>query len=264
MTLEYTPYVLPFVISTVMLFALAIYSFRLRHKVEIAGLFSLQNIAMGLWTLCYALELSSTTTGGKVLWAKMKYVGATTGPVLWLGRFDADKGPDLAIEACRKAGLPLVLAGKCNQADEWRYLDEVIRPMLGPDVELMLNAGREHTDPLLSHCRALLMSIRWEEPFGMVMIEAMAKGTPVVAMRRGSVPEVVLHGRTGVICLDESELPDALHAADTLDPADCVNHVRTTFSVELMAHRYERVYRKLIDGRERRTAPLNLSSRGLL
>jgi glycosyltransferase involved in cell wall biosynthesis len=108
------------------------------------------------------------------------------------------------------------------------------------------------------------MSIRWEEPFGLVMIEAMAKGTPVVAMRRGSVPEVVLHGRTGVICLDESELPDALHAADTLDPADCVNHVRTSFSVELMAHRYERVYRKLIDGRERRTAPLNLTSRGLL
>ena len=74
---------------------------------------------------------------------------------------------------------------------------------------------------------ALLMPIRWEEPFGMVMIEAMAKGTPVVAMRRGSVPEIILHGRTGVICPDESELPDALHAADTLDPADCVSHVRS-------------------------------------
>jgi len=186
------------------------------------------------------------------------------GPVLWLGRFDPEKGPDLAIEACRKADLPLVLAGKANQQSEWRYLDEVIRPMLGSDVELVLNAGRAQTDALLSAARSLLMSIRWEEPFGMVMIEAMAKGTPVVAMRRGSVPEVVLHGRTGVICLDESELPDALHAADTLDPADCVSHVRTTFSVDLMAHRYERVYRKLIDGRERRTAPLDLSSRGLL
>ena len=186
------------------------------------------------------------------------------GPVLWLGRFDPEKGPDLAIEACRKADLPLVLAGKANQQSEWRYLDEVIRPMLGSDVELVLNAGRDQTDELLLTARSLLMSIRWEEPFGMVMIEAMAKGTPVVAMRRGSVPEVVLHGRTGVICLDESELPDALHAADTLDPADCVNHVRTTFSVELMAHRYERVYRKLIDRRERRTAQLDLSTRGLL
>ena len=190
--------------------------------------------------------------------------GPSDGPVLWLGRFDPEKGPDLAIEACRKADLPLVLAGKANQQSEWRYLDEVIRPMLGSDVELVLNAGRDQTDELLLTSRSLLMSIRWEEPFGMVMIEAMAKGTPVVAMRRGSVPEVVLHGRTGVVCLDESELPDALHAADVLDPDECVAHVRATFSVDLMAQRYERVYHKLIDRRDRRTAPLDLTSRGLL
>lgn len=84
MSLEYTSYVLPFIFSIIILFALAIYSFWLRHKVEIAGLFSLQNLAMALWTLCYALELSSTTAVGKIFWAKMKYVGATTGPVLWL------------------------------------------------------------------------------------------------------------------------------------------------------------------------------------
>ena len=81
--LEYTPYVLPFIFSTIILFLLGIYSFRLRDRVEIAGLFSLQNLAMGMWTLCYALELSSTTLDGKILWAKMKYLGATTGPVLW-------------------------------------------------------------------------------------------------------------------------------------------------------------------------------------
>ena len=131
--------------------------------------------------------------------------------MLWLGRFDPEKGPDLAIEACRKADLPLVLAGKCNQQDEWRYLDEVIRPLLGPDVELVLNGDRDRTEALLYDARSLLLPIRWEEPFGMVMIEAMAKGTPVVALRRGSVPEVVLHGRTGVVCVDESDLPDALH-----------------------------------------------------
>jgi len=81
--LEYTPFVLPFIVSTVILLSLGIYSFRLRDKVEIAGLFSLQNLAMGVWTLCYALELSSTTLEGKIFWAKMKYLGATTGPVLW-------------------------------------------------------------------------------------------------------------------------------------------------------------------------------------
>jgi len=185
------------------------------------------------------------------------------GPVLWLGRFDPEKGPDLAIEACRKADLPLVLAGKCNQQSEWRYLDEVIRPMLGPDVELVVNADRARSDALLMVARSLLMSIRWEEPFGMVMIEAMAKGTPVVALRRGSIPEVILHGRTGVICLDEADLADGLHEAQTLDPADCVAHVRTSFSVELMAQRYERVYGRLIGERARRTAPLNAVGRSL-
>jgi len=185
------------------------------------------------------------------------------GPVLWLGRFDPQKGPDLAIEACRKAKLPLVLAGKCNQRTEWRYLDEVIRPMLSDDVELVLNSDRERTDALLAEASALLMSIRWEEPFGMVMIEAMARGTPVVALRHGSVPEIVLHGRTGAVCGTEEELPDALHAAQKLDPAECVNHVRTSFSVELMSHRYERVYRMLIGDRAKRTAPFEYRDLGL-
>jgi glycosyltransferase involved in cell wall biosynthesis len=175
------------------------------------------------------------------------------GPVLWLGRFDPEKGPDLAIRACREAGLPLVLAGKCNQSGEWRYLDEVIRPMLGPGVELVLNAGRDRTDALLERAGSLIMSIRWEEPFGMVMIEAMAKGTPVVALRRGSIPEIVLPGVTGYICTDEADLPAALHDAARLDPAGCVDHVRTSFSVPLMARRHDRVYRRLISDRAART-----------
>jgi glycosyltransferase involved in cell wall biosynthesis len=181
----------------------------------------------------------------------------STGPVLWLGRFDPEKGPDLAIESCRKANLPLVLAGKANQRAEWNYLDEVITPLLGPDVEVVLNAERAHTEQLLYDARALILPIRWEEPFGMVLIEAMAKGTPIVALRRGAIPEVVLHGRTGLVCVDESDLPDALHEVVHLDPADCAAHVRASFSVPLMASRYDRVYRRIIHERERRTAPMN-------
>jgi glycosyltransferase involved in cell wall biosynthesis len=180
----------------------------------------------------------------------------STGPVLWLGRFAATKGADLAIEACRKANLPLVLAGKANQKDEWHYLDETIRPMLGPDVELVLNGDRERTEALLYESRALLLPIRWEEPFGMVFIEAMSKGTPVVALRRGAVPEIVLHGRTGLICTDESELPDALHDVVGMNPGDCAEHVRTMFSVPLMARRYERAYRQILSQRGRGTAAL--------
>jgi glycosyltransferase involved in cell wall biosynthesis len=168
------------------------------------------------------------------------------GPVVWLGRFCHDKAPDLAIAACRAAGLPLVLAGKCTEPGEQRYLDEVVRPLLGDDVELIINGGRPTTNRLLTEARCLVMPIRWEEPFGMVMIEAMASGTPVVAMRRGSVPEVVRHASTGWICDDPSELPAALLRVGELDPDVCVAYARSAFGADRMARRYERVYRRAI------------------
>ncbi|MET0520772.1 MAG: glycosyltransferase family 4 protein [Jiangellaceae bacterium] len=168
------------------------------------------------------------------------------GPVLWLARFSPDKGPDLAIQACRSAGLPLVLAGKCNEPEEQRYLDDVIRPMLGPDVRLVLNADRCATREFLTAARCLIMPIRWNEPFGMVMIEAMASGTPVVALRRGSVPEIVQHGVTGWICDDPEQLPEWLHRSGGLNSAACVAHVRKHFSPDAMAQAYENVYRKTI------------------
>jgi glycosyltransferase involved in cell wall biosynthesis len=168
------------------------------------------------------------------------------GPVVWLARFSPDKGPDLAIEACRAAGLPLVLAGKAVEPCEKQYLDDVIRPMLGDDVQLIVNGDRSTTDRLLPQARCLIMPIRWHEPFGMVMIEAMASGTPVVALRRGSVPEVVTDGVTGWICDDPADLPSALLRVGELRPDACVARVRSAFSADLMARRYERVYRRAI------------------
>lgn len=166
-----------------------------------------------------------------------------TGPVLWLARFIGDKGPDLAIEACREAGLPLVLAGKCNEEVERQYLEEVVEPMLGPDVELVVNAGRQRIRELLMDARCMILPLRWEEPFGMVLVEASASGTPVVTLNRGSAPEVIAHGKTGFICDDPADLADALRQVDQIDPAACVEYVRTQFSPDLMAERYERVYR---------------------
>ena len=163
-------------------------------------------------------------------------------PVLWLARFTEDKGPDLAIEACRAAGVPLVLAGKCNERTERHYLKEVVRPMLHDGVQLHVNAEREVTQQLLRQARCLIMPIRWREPFGMVMIEAMAVGTPVVALRRGAVPELVRHGVTGWLADRPEELPDLLRRVGDLDRAACVAHVRENFGAELMARRYEQVY----------------------
>jgi glycosyltransferase involved in cell wall biosynthesis len=174
------------------------------------------------------------------------------GPVLWLARFCADKGPDLAIEACRAAGMPLVLAGKCSEPGEIAYLEQYVRPLLGPDVELVCNADRTTADRLLAQARCLLMPIRWHEPFGMVMIEAMASGKPVVALRRGSVPEVVVDGVTGWIRDEPADLPGALRRVGEIDAAACVAHVRAQFGAALMAQRYEHVYRQAIARARRR------------
>jgi glycosyltransferase involved in cell wall biosynthesis len=167
-----------------------------------------------------------------------------SGPVVWLARFTPDKGADLAIKACREAGLPLVLAGKCNEASERQYLDEVVTPMLDRDVEIVVNPDRARCQELLWQARCLLLPIRWEEPFGVVLLEAMSVGTPVVTLNRGAVPEVVLNGRSGFVCTDPAQLPQALTDVVSLDPADCAEHARVSFSADLMASRYERVYRK--------------------
>ncbi|WP_091090191.1 glycosyltransferase family 4 protein [Micromonospora nigra] len=168
------------------------------------------------------------------------------GPVLWLARFSPDKGPDLAIRACREAGLPLVLAGKCNEPAERSYFHEVVRPMLGEDVTVVMDADRTAALRLLVEARCLIMPIQWEEPFGMVILEAMATGTPVVALHRGSVPELVRPGVTGLVCERDDELPAALRAASRIDPADCVAHVVENFSTQRMALGYEAVYRRFV------------------
>jgi glycosyltransferase involved in cell wall biosynthesis len=177
------------------------------------------------------------------------------GPVLWLARFTPDKGPDQAIRAGRSAGVPLVLAGKCNEPEEERYLDEEIRPLLDDSVDLVVNPDRPDTVRLLREARCLIMPIRWAEPFGMVMIEAMAVGTPVVGVGSGAVPELVRHGVTGWIADDPEELPDLLRKVGELDAEACVEHVRANFSASVMARRYERVYLDEIARRAPVTVP---------
>ncbi|WP_169729359.1 glycosyltransferase family 4 protein [Thermoactinospora rubra] len=166
---------------------------------------------------------------------------------LFLGRFSPDKGAHLAIDAARAAGRRIVLAGKINEPAEHEYFDTFIRPRLGADAEYVGEADSTFKRELLAGARCLLFPIQWEEPFGMVMIEAMACGTPVVALRRGSVPEVVDDGVTGIVCTRAEELPAAVEAAGALRPAACRTHVELRFDATSMAEGYEKVYEQVVN-----------------
>jgi glycosyltransferase involved in cell wall biosynthesis len=168
---------------------------------------------------------------------------------LFLGRISPHKGVHLAIRAAREARLRLVIAGTWTIPAEREYFDEHVRPQLGPGVEWVGSVSGKPRTTLLSTAQCLLFPIAWEEPFGLVQIEAMACGTPVVALRAGSVAEVVADGETGIVCDDPNELPAAIEAARHLDSARCRAHVREHFGVETMIERYEALYRRVVSSR---------------
>lgn len=168
------------------------------------------------------------------------------GYLLWLGRFCADKAPHLAVDAARAVHRPIVLAGKCSEPAERAYFADQIAPRLGPGVRYVGEADAVRKRQLLSRARALLFPVRWDEPFGMVMIEAMACGTPVVALRRGSVAEVVADRVTGIVADRPGELPAAIRAATRLNPVACRRHALEHFDLPVMAAGYERVYRDVL------------------
>jgi glycosyltransferase involved in cell wall biosynthesis len=165
---------------------------------------------------------------------------------LFLGRFNPDKAPHLAVEAARAAKLPIVLAGKCAEPAERAYFTREVEPRLGPDTTMFGVADAAAKRDLLARAACLVFPICWDEPFGLVMIEAMACGTPVVALRRGAAPEVILPGQTGVIVDHPGELAGAIEEARRLDPWICRKHVQQNFTTDLMAAGYEAVYRRAL------------------
>jgi glycosyltransferase involved in cell wall biosynthesis len=166
--------------------------------------------------------------------------------LLWMGRFCQDKAPHLAIDAAHAAGRRIVLAGKCSEPAEREYFAREITPRLGPDVSYVGMADAARKRQLLAHARAMLFPLQWAEPFGMVMIEAMACGTPVVALQRGSVPEIVTHGKTGIVVESVAELGAAIGAAESIDPAACRAAALRDFDLPVMAAGYIRVYREVL------------------
>jgi glycosyltransferase involved in cell wall biosynthesis len=170
---------------------------------------------------------------------------AHRGYLAFVGRISPEKRPDRAIEIARRAGMPLRLAAKVDATDA-TYFREVIRPMLtGPDVEFLGEIDDAGKNELLRGAAALVFPIDWPEPFGLVMIEAMACGTPVIAWDVGSVPEVVDPGVSGYIVNAVDEAADAVHRAATLDRGAVRATFERRFSVSTMSNNYLDLYSRL-------------------
>ena len=162
--------------------------------------------------------------------------------LLFLGRMSADKGAHRAIWVAKETGLPLKLAGKKQDPKEQTYFHELVEPHLHDEIEYLGEVSHGEKVELLQNARVTLFPIDWEEPFGLVMIESMACGTPVVATRHGAVPEVIDDGVSGIVVDDYRQMPEAIERADELDPLECRRYVEERFGRERMVRDYVEVY----------------------
>lgn len=162
--------------------------------------------------------------------------------LLWVGRMNEDKGADRAIEIARRAGRPLVMLAKMREPAECGYFEEHVQPRMGEDVTLHLEPSMDFRLDVQRGAAALLNPIRWPEPFGLVMAEALATATPVISTACGAAPEIVDHGRTGFVCPDDDALVDAVSRLDEIDRSACRAAAETRFSRRRMASDYVAVY----------------------
>jgi glycosyltransferase involved in cell wall biosynthesis len=165
--------------------------------------------------------------------------------LLFLGRISPEKRPDSAIRIALAAGVPLRIAAKVDSADK-DYFEAVVRPLLHhPLVEFLGEVDDRGKEELLGGALALLFPVDWPEPFGLVLIEALACGTPVIARRRGSVPEIITHRYTGLIGETDEDLIAAVARVDTIDRATCRAEFERRFTVDRMADDYLEMYRSV-------------------
>lgn len=166
----------------------------------------------------------------------------------FLGRMSPEKGPETAIEIAHRSGIPLRMAAKIDALDR-DYFEARVRPLLQPPfIEFLGEIDERGKNELLGGALALLFPVDWPEPFGLAMVEAMACGTPVIAYRRGSVPEIIGDGVTGYIVDDAAAAVDALQRIHLIDRRACRHHFEERFSARRMAEGYLAAYAQLIAG----------------
>lgn len=164
----------------------------------------------------------------------------------FVGRISPEKGPHLAIEIAKRSGWHLKIAGKVDVVDV-EYFEKEIKPHIdGKQIEYLGEANHVQKNALMGGAVATLFPITWREPFGLVMVESMATGTPVIAMELGSTSEVIVHGKTGFLSHSVEECVAAIDKAAQLNRYVCREHVLNNFSVQKMTDGYEAVYQKIL------------------
>jgi glycosyltransferase involved in cell wall biosynthesis len=162
--------------------------------------------------------------------------------LLFLGRISPEKGIHLAIDVAQRAGLPLIIAAKVDPFDREFYERDIAPRIDGDMIRFIGEVHGKQKQTLLARARALLHLVQWNEPFGLVMAEAMASGTPVIAMPAGSIPEVITHGKTGFIVTSVDEAVAAIDCLGAIDPDVCRDEAIRRFDVVRMVDEYEALF----------------------
>jgi len=168
------------------------------------------------------------------------------GYLLFVGRMCADKGVHHAVRVARSAGRRLVIVAKMREPAERAYFEREVRPLLGPGDDLSAEVSPAAKRELMRHAAALLNPITWAEPFGLVMVEALAAGTPVLAFPNGAAPEIVDDGQTGFLCRDEGDMIAAVGRVPQIHRDHCRAAAEQRFSAQRMVADYERLYRRIL------------------
>jgi len=176
---------------------------------------------------------------------------------IWVGRFSPIKGAHEAIKAAKKAGVKLKLAsGKCHTPIEERYFETKVKPYVdGKQIDFVGEISRKEKSDFFGSAKGLLNPILWPEPFGLVMAESMACGTPVIAFDNGAAPEVVKDKKTGFIVKNIEQMIKAIGKIEKIKRADCRKRAEENFTVEKMVDNYEKIYYKMVnDFRSKKTS----------
>jgi glycosyltransferase involved in cell wall biosynthesis len=168
--------------------------------------------------------------------------------LVFVGRSSPDKAPEVAVDVARAAGLPLTMIVKRSEPAEWKYWEQVVAPRLYDGVEVIEQPSHAVKVDLVGRARATLCPINWPEPFGLVLAESLACGTPVITRPLGAAPEIVTEGVTGFLCDTPSEMVAAVDLVANLSPSVCREHAAQRFSADSMVTGYEAVYRSAGQG----------------